>query len=107
MTACGSAVSGRGTSGGSPDREIHAGCVDLRRRVEVLRPRLHVFGHIHQDPGVWRHGPSTFVNATTAEGARPAAVVELDSRLLAAALGAARPQNETLGAANASELAVK
>lgn len=65
--------------GGSPDREVHAGCADLRRRVERVRPRLHVFGHIHQDPGLWKSGATTFLNATTAEGTRPAAVVELEA----------------------------
>lgn len=92
--------------GGSPDREVHAGCADLRRRIEVVRPRLHVFGHIHQDRGTWRHGEMVLVNATTAEGAFPAAVVELDP-LLARARGTSEDQNETFGAAVESAVAVK
>ncbi|MDB4944728.1 MAG: hypothetical protein JWP97_4262 [Labilithrix sp.] len=46
----------------------HVGCLDLRRRVQEVKPRLHLFGHIHQDPGVWREGPTTFANVTVDEG---------------------------------------
>ncbi len=87
--------------GGSPDREVHVGCVDLRRRIEIVRPRVHVFGHIHQDPGCWQHEGMRLVNATTAEGHRPAAVVDLDD------LGSPLDQNETLGAAVESACAAK
>jgi Icc-related predicted phosphoesterase len=98
--------------GGSPDREVHAGCVDLRRRIEAVRPPLHVFGHIHQDRGTWKHAGMTLLNATTAEGVHPAAVVEVDP-LLAQAAASRRAsasgddQKETFGAAEASALAVK
>lgn len=54
------------------------GCVDLRARVAELRPRLHVFGHIHEDGGAWREDGTTFVNATTWEGERAATVIDLD-----------------------------
>lgn len=29
----------------------HAGCEELRTAVERIQPRLHVFGHIHENPG--------------------------------------------------------
>lgn len=29
------------------------GCADLLARVRRVRPKLHVFGHIHQDGGLW------------------------------------------------------
>ena len=29
----------------------HIGCVDLMNRVEEIRPKLHIFGHIHSDRG--------------------------------------------------------
>ncbi|KAG7095942.1 hypothetical protein E1B28_006626 [Marasmius oreades] len=38
------------TSGGD-----YAGCVDLRNRLPILRPRLHVFGHIHEAHGAYIH----------------------------------------------------
>jgi 3',5'-cyclic AMP phosphodiesterase CpdA len=54
------------------------GCADLRARVRVLAPRLHLFGHIHEDRGAWRRGPTVFANVTTAEATLPATVIELD-----------------------------
>lgn len=41
------------------------GCEDLLRRVRKLAPKLHIFGHIHEDGGVFRDGATVFVNATT------------------------------------------
>jgi Icc-related predicted phosphoesterase len=40
------------------------GCEELRRAVEARRPRLHVFGHIHEAYGAERLGPTEFVNAS-------------------------------------------
>lgn len=58
------------------------GCADLLAAVRRLRPRLHVFGHIHEDAGVWRDGPTTFVNASTCDLAyratQPPIVQELE-----------------------------
>jgi predicted phosphohydrolase len=45
----------------------HVGCEDLLRRVRQVRPRLHVFGHIHEGGGVYREDATVFVNATTNE----------------------------------------
>lgn len=56
-----------------------AGCADLRRRVDLVAPRLHMFGHIHQDGGVWTHGATTFANVTTWECERGATVIDLDA----------------------------
>ncbi|MEW6277344.1 MAG: metallophosphatase domain-containing protein [Candidatus Eremiobacterota bacterium] len=39
------------------------GCEELKTRVEELRPRLHLFGHIHEAYGVHTEGPTTYVNA--------------------------------------------
>lgn len=53
------------------------GCKDLLKTVEEIKPRLHVFGHIHEDPGTWDHlwgdnwetcKLTTFVNASTCDG---------------------------------------
>lgn len=39
------------------------GCEELRARVEVLRPSIHIFGHIHEGSGVIRDRHTTYVNA--------------------------------------------
>jgi Icc-related predicted phosphoesterase len=58
-------------------QDRHVGCVDLLARVRVVQPRLHLFGHIHQDGGRWIEGPTTFANVTTDEGASPAMELSL------------------------------
>ncbi len=40
------------------------GCRDLRERVQAIRPRVHVFGHIHEDTGIWNDGDMIVVNAS-------------------------------------------
>jgi Icc-related predicted phosphoesterase len=55
-----------------------AGCADLRRRIEVVKPRLHMFGHIHQDGGVWTHGTTVLANVTTWECERAPTVIDID-----------------------------
>jgi 3',5'-cyclic AMP phosphodiesterase CpdA len=42
---------------------LHVGCEELRRAVETKRPRLHVFGHIHEAYGAQRLGGTELVNA--------------------------------------------
>lgn len=59
-----------------------AGCADLRRRVAEIEPRLHLFGHIHQDGGSWRHGVTTFANVTTWECERAATVIDIDQQAI-------------------------
>lgn len=59
--------------------EERAGCADLRERVFEVRPRLHLFGHIHGDRGVWVEGGTTFVNCTTSECMQPVTVIEMDA----------------------------
>jgi predicted phosphohydrolase len=54
-----------------------AGCADLRARVAALAPRLHLFGHIHQDGGVWRHGATVYANVTTWECERAPTVIDI------------------------------
>ena len=56
-----------------------AGCADLRRRVEQVEPRLHLFGHIHQDGGAWRLGATMFANVTTWECERAPTVFDVDA----------------------------
>jgi len=39
------------------------GCEDLRDRIAVVKPKLHVFGHIHEGYGRELHDQTTYVNA--------------------------------------------
>lgn len=55
-----------------------AGCRDLLARVRAVRPRLHVFGHIHEAAGRADVDGTTFVNAATDNGRGTAVVVEID-----------------------------
>jgi predicted phosphodiesterase len=42
---------------------LHVGCEELRSAVARVRPRLHVFGHIHEAHGVVEQDGTRFVNA--------------------------------------------
>ncbi len=55
-----------------------AGCRDLRARVAMVRPLVHLFGHIHEDGGAWEEDGTTFVNCTTWESERPPTVIDVD-----------------------------
>lgn len=60
------------------------GCQDLLEAVERIRPRLHVFGHIHEGAGVSRNGHTTFINASSCTAdyrpMNPAVVYEYEAR---------------------------
>jgi len=43
----------------------HAGCEQLLHAVRRLRPRYHVFGHVHEGYGASTDGFTTFINAST------------------------------------------
>lgn len=45
----------------------NVGCDDLLRRVEGIKPRLHVFGHIHEAYGVEKRGRTIFANASSCD----------------------------------------
>lgn len=57
---------------------LNVGCEDLLDRVREVRPRLHVFGHIHEAAGRWEREGTIFVNASTQESTRPPRVVTLE-----------------------------
>eukprot|EP00048_Salpingoeca_helianthica_P015930 m.229481 g.229481 ORF g.229481 m.229481 type:complete len:277 (+) comp17753_c0_seq1:88-918(+) len=45
-----------------------AGCVDLLREIqERIKPRVHVFGHIHEGYGMTTDGHTTYINASTCD----------------------------------------
>jgi Icc-related predicted phosphoesterase len=60
------------------------GCVDLRQAVARVRPRLHVFGHIHEGYGQRECEGTQFVNAANCtldyEASQAPVVVELTRR---------------------------
>ena len=58
-------------------RGERVGCEDLLRHLTRAQPRVHCFGHIHEDTGRWQHRATTLVNCSTAECELPAAVLEL------------------------------
>ena len=39
------------------------GCPDLKLRSEIIKPKLHVFGHVHDVSGVIQQGDTRYVNA--------------------------------------------
>jgi len=61
-----------------------AGCADLRARIETVRPRLHLFGHIHQDGGLWERDGTVLANVTTWECERAPTVIDIDARAITA-----------------------
>ena len=53
-------------------REEHVGCQDLAEAIPRIRPRLHVFGHIHESYGRSEREGTTYVNASNCDlGYRP------------------------------------
>lgn len=46
------------------DQPSHVGCEMLWTRVNQVKPRLHVFGHIHEGYGTFKMGDTEFINAS-------------------------------------------
>ncbi|MDP2340729.1 MAG: metallophosphatase domain-containing protein [Deltaproteobacteria bacterium] len=61
--------------------ERFVGCADLMARVQIVRPRVHLFGHIHTTKGDVDVDGIRFINCTTFECELPCAVVDLSTRL--------------------------
>eukprot|EP00930_Biecheleria_cincta_P084921 TRINITY_DN74341_c0_g1_i1.p1 TRINITY_DN74341_c0_g1~~TRINITY_DN74341_c0_g1_i1.p1 ORF type:complete len:317 (+),score=38.87 TRINITY_DN74341_c0_g1_i1:26-976(+) len=62
-----------------------AGCADLLHEVQSrVRPRYHVFGHVHEGYGATSDGQTTFINASTCtfqyKPTNPAVVVDVSLR---------------------------
>jgi len=45
-------------------QSIRVGCEMLRHRVDELKPKIHVFGHIHGSRSVYHNGDTLFINAS-------------------------------------------
>jgi Icc-related predicted phosphoesterase len=41
----------------------NVGCYDLRERIKIVKPRVHVFGHVHGQNGMATIEGTTFINA--------------------------------------------
>lgn len=54
-----------------------AGSDTLFRRVLEVKPRLHVFGHIHEAAGRFDHDGTAFLNASTRMGSGSGVVIDL------------------------------
>jgi Icc-related predicted phosphoesterase len=50
----------------APGSRIHSGSAELLEAVQRIRPRLHVFGHVHGAYGIFETEHTTFVNAALA-----------------------------------------
>lgn len=63
------------------DRRTEVGCEELKKAMPRIRPRLHVFGHIHEAYGKIQVGDTLFVNASNCnlkyQPVNPPIVVEL------------------------------
>jgi Icc-related predicted phosphoesterase len=46
----------------------HVGCEELRAALTRIRPKVHVFGHIHEDYGVQEQDGMVFINASLCDG---------------------------------------
>jgi len=46
---------------------LHEGCTDLRIRVFDVKPKVHIFGHIHEGYGQEEHEGIRFINASTCD----------------------------------------
>lgn len=56
------------------------GCEDLLRHCLEKKPRLHLYGHIHEDRGQWMEGGVCFANVTTADSELAPMVIDLPLR---------------------------
>ena len=71
---------GLGDIAGFGARAHSTGCDDLLARVRTVRPRLHMYGHIHEDGGVWHDDGTCFANVTAWDGERAPTVFDVDER---------------------------
>ncbi len=89
----------------------HLGCEELRARLAAVRPRLHVFGHIHDGHGVATAGGTVCVNASVCDEryrpVHPPIVVDLTAGQVKVLAGTPRGRMDRLDALRASLLAPK
>jgi len=44
------------------DGPVSHGCSDLTAAVAALKPKYHIFGHIHSNHGMIKYGPTSYIN---------------------------------------------
>jgi Icc-related predicted phosphoesterase len=49
----------------------------LLAHLQRVQPKVHLFGHIHEDRGEWRVGNTRVINCTTSEGELPVTTFDL------------------------------
>ena len=54
------------------------GCEDLTRQLNRIKPRTHLYGHIHEDRGEWQAGATICRNVTVSECEQPCTVFDLE-----------------------------
>lgn len=45
-------------------RKTPVGCQDLLDRLEIIKPKYHLFGHLHESRGRLTLGQTTYINAS-------------------------------------------
>jgi Icc-related predicted phosphoesterase len=50
-------------------RGEHVGCQDLLEAIERIKPKVHIFGHIHEGYGLTRNENTLFINASICDEA--------------------------------------
>ncbi|NHI93984.1 MAG: metallophosphoesterase [Candidatus Lokiarchaeota archaeon] len=43
------------------------GCEDLLHRIQEIKPKFHIFGHIHEGYGITKEGKTTCINASSVD----------------------------------------
>ena len=58
-------------------RGEHLGCPELLNRVKEIKPKLHIFGHVHESYGTMTIDGTKFVNAAVGHSKKSPIIVEL------------------------------
>jgi Icc-related predicted phosphoesterase len=60
---------------------VHVGCEEMLKVVSRIRPKVHIFGHIHEEYGTVEQDGTIFVNASSVnqkyQPTNPAIVLDL------------------------------
>lgn len=43
---------------------LNVGCEELIKKIEEVKPKYHLFGHIHEDYGIFKNAQTTFINGS-------------------------------------------